>query len=75
MVSEDRILCLPSCQYEAPLQLIQMVYQHSVCQEPFWAVAYKNWALHQPQLVEQLCVDFHYTDVASATAILAEFFL
>ena len=65
-----RYFCLPESQCEALLQLVLIFYQYSVHQEPIQAVTYKNWALYRPQVVEQLYTAFHYTIVASATAIL-----
>ena len=68
-------LCLLRSQCQALLKPVLMVYQHPVHQEPFWTVSYKNWALYQLHLVEQLYMAFHYIVVASATANWAEFLL
>ena len=46
--------CQPDFQCEALLQLVLMVYQCSVHQELFWAVAYRSQTLCQLWIVEQL---------------------
>ena len=62
--------CLPECQYEVLLQLLLIVYQHPVYQDPFSVVDYENWVLCKPALFEQVCKAFPDTYVASSTVDL-----